>query len=68
MTNPNNPAFPSEAEGVITKSFGLTTREYFAAIAMEGAIAGSQGLDITAEQFALLSVKLADALIKELSK
>lgn len=47
---------------------GLTKREYFAAIAMQGMIAGSQGLHITVEQFASQSLKLADALIAELNK
>ena len=49
-------------------AYGLTKRELIAAMALQGMIAGSQGLNITIEQFAEQSVKLADALIKELEK
>jgi hypothetical protein len=47
---------------------GLTKREFFAALAMQGMIAGSQGLRITVSEFAKQSVLLADALIAELNK
>ncbi len=73
MTNPNDAAFKQIANdhifgGIQLTALGLTKREYFAAMAMQGTIAGSQGLDITSEQFAAISIKLADALIAELSK
>lgn len=65
MTNPNDPAFPSEAEGVITKSFGLTKREYFAAMALRSCVDGYGNLQSgTAAKDAVV---LADALLKELN-
>ena len=42
---------------------GVSTRLYVATAALQGMIAGSQGLNITVEQFAEQSLKLADALI-----
>lgn len=47
---------------------GLTKREYFAALALQSMIAGSQGLQITAKQFGDNSVELADSLIQALNK
>ena len=47
---------------------GISQREYFASTALQGMIAGSQGVKMSAPQFASQSVKLADALIKELNK
>lgn len=85
MTNPNDPAFP-EAKVVETNgtwinsiSGGLTKREYFAAMAMQGIIGSSEFMRSIAEvakkdpnsqtiilaQNALL---YADAIIAELSK
>lgn len=74
MTNPNDPAYPGidelhlidEEAGkslahIIPKG-GLTKREYFAAMAMQGYI--SRGSDRMQEH----AVKDADALIRELSK
>ena len=74
-TKANDPAFLTEPkqfymrhEPDLDTSCGLSKREYFAAMAMQGMIAGSQGLQITVEQFATQSLKLADALIAELNK
>lgn len=47
---------------------GLTKREWFAGLAMQGMIAGSQGLQITVKEFASQSIKLADALIAKLKE
>ena len=47
-------------------TLGLTKREYFAAMAMQGMLA--HDFDITPSQFANDAVIYADALIKELSK
>jgi hypothetical protein len=46
---------------------GLTKREYFAAMAMQGMLSGSQFID-NGERFAKLAVQAADALIAELNK
>ena len=80
MTNPNDPVTPSEfqidmvdadsPEMCSRKGFigGLTKREYFAAMAMQGMIAVSQGLGISTTQFAEQACVLAYALISELNK
>jgi len=39
-------------------------RDMFAAAALQGMIAGSSGLEITPEQFAEQSLKIADAMLK----
>lgn len=46
----------------------LTKRELFAAMAMQGAIAGSQGFLISKAEFAQIGVQQADALLAELAK
>jgi len=66
-------AFP--AEGI---AWGLTKREYFAAMAMQGMLSGDHQSDAIADQvdsidefynkIAELSTEYADALIKELNK
>lgn len=45
---------------------GLSKRELFAAMAMQGLLANS--MDVTPEIFAQSSVRLADALLAELEK
>ncbi len=78
MTNPNEPAFPAEwtepDEGGQTRMLfaqGMTKREYFAAMAMQGLVVDTHMLDrltragLTVAQEAVLQ---ADALIAELSK
>ena len=66
----NQPAYPVVNRGPdqFVAGWGLTKREHFAGLAMQGMIAGSQGLKISTEEFAFQSVKLADALIAELEK
>jgi nitrogenase subunit NifH len=49
-------------------STGLTKREYFAAMAMQGIIANKDGLDIKIERIVESAVDTADALIEELNK
>lgn len=58
--NFNAPAFPDE------KNSGLTKREYFAAMAMQGYLA-SYGR-ANAEHVAKIAVECADALLTELEK
>lgn len=77
MENKNQPAFPVNEEitdrvDAGTKIYtGLSKREYFAAMAMMGLIAGKLASpDITnssPENVAHLSVQYAEALINELS-
>jgi hypothetical protein len=47
---------------------GLTKRELFAAMAMQGALGGEPGSHLHYEQLARDSVAHADALLKELAK
>ncbi len=81
MTNPNDPAFhPTVCDpafydpayrdkAYLLEPSGLTKREYFAALAMQGILANKLTVaDVTFEMVAIHSVKQADALIAELSK
>ena len=47
---------------------GLTKREYFAGLAMQGFIASGDLMDWEHEDVAKISLKMADALINALSK
>jgi len=55
---------------VIGTSTGLTIRQHFAAMAMQGlaAYTGTYGQEFNCESIASRSRELADALIKELNK
>jgi hypothetical protein len=74
MNNQNSPAFPTEIAfnektKVTTISHGLTKREYFAGLAMQGYIVERHGQDdIDRAKVAKWSVKLADELLKQLEK
>jgi hypothetical protein len=63
----NESAFPIIAEDYIIDG-GLTKREYFAAMALQGIIANKDGLDIKIERIVESAVDTADALIEELNK
>lgn len=63
-TSANDSSFPVIAENYIIDG-GLTKREYFAAMALQGLLANDSGL-ITSK--ARDAVKAADALIEELNK
>jgi hypothetical protein len=52
----------------IYKSNGLTKREYFASMAMQGIISNKDGLDIKIERIVESAVDTADDLIEELNK
>lgn len=70
-TNANDTAFPliEEDENKVQRSVsqGLTKREYFAGLAMQGLCAGLTGNEKVAT-LAPLAVSIADALISELNK
>lgn len=85
MINPNDPAFPGMQGGMgalavgFIPTSGLTKREYFAAMAMQGIVTNNalvKFLDGLREQTPLLTqdciasfaVQCSDALIAELSK
>jgi len=75
-TNGNDPANPTigwelTAHGdpvVITDQYGLTKREYFAAMAMQGLLTSTKYILYPITQVAKDAVNYADALIKELNK
>jgi hypothetical protein len=64
-TKANEPAYPNKQ---VPSWKGLTKREYFAAMALQGIIANKDGLDIKIERIVESAVDTADALIEELSK
>jgi hypothetical protein len=59
-----------QREGIfLFSSYGLTKREYFAAMAMQGMLANSRDYgDKSYEDMAKSSVYVADSLINELNK
>lgn len=75
MGNANDPAYPISPDGAFSaSSTGLTKRELFAAMAMQGILSGPKDFDIdgipktTASGYAEVAVSLADALLAELAK
>jgi len=71
-THSDSPAFSKAAfyhpDGAIDlPNNGLTKREYFASMAMQGIISNKDGLDIKIERIVESAVDTADALIEELS-
>lgn len=65
MNSGNLNAFPMAYSATDEIASGLSKREYFAACAMRGMIAGYTD-SIDAETCALLSIKFAEALLKAL--
>jgi hypothetical protein len=74
MTNPNDAAFSKAAfyhpdGGIDGPQLGLTKREYFAAMALQGLLANSfRSPTSYIESNAEYAVNYADALIAELNK
>jgi hypothetical protein len=74
MTEAEDPAFPNNLEqydnfGNLTSvgATGLTKREYFAAIAIQGILANASGIS-NADHWIKIAIIYADALIAELEK
>ncbi len=67
-TAPNEPAFPEvqELPQFNRHTYGLTKREYFAAVAVQGLLASTSTGSY--QLFAEKAVKMADQLIIELNK
>lgn len=67
----NSLVFPNNGE-VMYGQNGLTKREYFAAIALQGILAGTSGVESLASigpsGWASVAVSQAEALIEELNK
>lgn len=69
MTKPNEPAYPVEYDNQSDADFqGLTKREYFAAMAMQGLCSEQAFHKWMRSEYAVESVAIADALISELNK
>lgn len=68
MTNPNEPVFPSDVSSYFVP--GLTKREYFAAIALQGTLAAySSGSMLPLPHYvAKLAVDYANALLVALEE
>ena len=82
MTNPNDPAFPPDLKHLpdgpvldfIASQRGLTKREWFAGMAMQGICANAymsekmESMTLTVKDVALFAISQADAFIAELNK
>lgn len=73
--NGGGPAFPQHLSTLVSHEWlekegqqGMTLRDWFAGMALQGMVAGSQGLVITHGEFAKQSYRLADAMLKERNK
>jgi hypothetical protein len=67
-TKAKGSAFPLISDEGYIINAGLTKREYFAVMALQGIITNKDGLDIKIEYIVESAVDAADALIEELSK
>ena len=65
-TKSNAPAFPVDGNGIHAPELGLTKREYFAAIAMQGLLSNPSECPLSG--YANDAVKAADELIKALNE
>ena len=69
MKNADMPAFPvEETSNSESLSFGLTKREYFAAMAMQGLLTNPANFGGKKELLIKKAVEAADALLEELEK
>lgn len=69
MNNHNLPAFPIDPESVSSITSGLSKREYFAALAMQGLCANPDYLiqkGARPESLAFMAIETADAVLKQL--
>ena len=67
MSNSNMPAMPLHAESTLNSYMGLTKREYFAGLAMQGILSDSEYRK-RAGDIACAAVAIADVLLSELEK
>lgn len=68
MKNSEEPIYPITNQGTLRNRNGLTKREYFAAMAMQGILANENTGLSSNEVIAKESVKLANLLLTELDK
>lgn len=67
MNNADMPANPTYSSDVLMQE-GLTKREYFAGLAMQGMMASKFWGEFSANGMASIALEQADALLKELEK
>ena len=65
MENGKQPISPVESDNDFL--FGLTKREYFAGLAMQGLLSNPERIG-TADKYAEISIEFADELLKQLEK
>lgn len=65
-TNANTYVYPVGDHSHIQGEYGLTKREYFAALAMQGLFASAEYPSASSIQIAEMAVRQADALLKRL--
>lgn len=68
MTDPNSPAYPIPREFRHDTYDGLTKREHFAAMAMQGLLANPELSQQSYDTTAACAIKQADALLAALNK
>lgn len=69
MNNSEKPAYPVQIDNEVdVHNYGLTKREYFAAMAMQGLITMFNGSEMENKELVKRSISAADALLTELSK
>ena len=69
MTTANEAAFPLISPDGMAVNQGLTKREYFAAMAMQGMLSACNGFDNRGQKYlAECAISQADALIKALNE
>lgn len=67
--NTGGPAFPAQHFDLTDAEHGMTLRDYFAAKAMQGCVAGAQNnVVINPQRVAEWSYEVADAMLKEREK
>ena len=69
MRNSDQSAYPVESKSAISENYhGLTKREYFAGLAMQGLLAHERSGNNNDAKLAEMAVSQADALLYELEK
>ena len=68
MNNSEQRAFPQQWNVANPESFGLTKREYFAAMAMAAIISRQDGSGMGSETVAFKALDYADHILAELEK
>ena len=67
-TNPNDAAFPLDAKQYVDPVFGLTIRQHFAALAMQGFASNPACSGVASRYLAEQAVLQADLLIEALNE